>query len=324
MHTRCRFNSSALRALVAIVLLVAVHSSVMAQDPAGSVQPAAAVGPATPIVPTAQEPGLTGPPIRFTQAETKVGDRAVQRLGMHLAITTKIVQSGQVAHESAEDIRRQQQRSLDVLQVADGRAVRTKATFDLSRKQSPDQPKPDELAVLPIEGKSYLAAREGDKLTVTNLDGTIPPLEEYKLVSESLESVGQSNPLAMVLAGRELRVGQKVFVPREMAQALLGFGGPELARVHKFELTLNRVAPLAAGEAPAAVFGVVVEVRPEDADDYAVHLSGEMAVEPATCRLASVDIAGPVHVSTIERTPLGIYQYTMDGQLKVAIRTQYE
>jgi len=261
--------------------------------------------------------------VRFAQRETQVGDQVVQRFGLQLAIDTKIVQSGQIAHESSATMRRQQQRTVEVLEVAEGRAVKARATFDLSRRQSPEQAASEELAPLPIEGKTYFMSRDGDKLSVTRPDGTIPPLEEYKLVAESLESVGQPNPLALVLAGRELRVGQRVFVPREMAQSLLGFGSPELARVHRFELTLNRLVPLADGVAPVAIFGVVIEVRPEDADDYAVQLAGEMAVELASCRLASVDLAGPVHVSTIERTALGIYQYTMSGQLSVAIRSQF-
>ncbi len=306
--------------------LLVVVVSALAADLAGTrAQEATSplVQPATAVVPATPDAAPLGPAVRFEQQETRVGDRAVQRLGLHLAIATKIVQSGQVAHESSADLRRQQQRTIDVLEVADGRAVKAKATFDLSRRQSPDDQAPAELKLLPIDGKSYLMSRDGDKLTVTDLEGGIPPLAEYKLVAESLESVGQPNPLAVVLAGRELRVGQRVFVPRDLAQALLGFGSPELARIHRFELTLNRLAPLVDGAEPVAIFGVVIEVRPEDADDYAVHLSGELAVEPATCRLASIDLAGPVNVTTIERTAMGIYQQSLSGQLRVAIRSNF-
>jgi hypothetical protein len=300
-----------------IALLAPPRDARAQQPPATAVQPAAASAPAE------QPPAeLSGPPIQFEQVETQVGDRAVQRFGMHLAITTKIVQSGQVAHESSADLRRQQQRTIDVLAVAGGRAVKARATFDVSRRQTPDDAKP-QLAPLPIEGKSYLMSREGDKLTVTDLDGKMPPLEEFKLVSESLASVGQPNPLAAILAGRAMRVGQRVFVPREMAQALLGFGSPELAEVQRFELTLHRLASLEQGGAPVAVFAVAIDVQPEQAGEYAIRLNGEMAVEPATCRLASLDLAGPVQVSTVERTGMGSYEYTMNGQLRVATRTQF-
>jgi hypothetical protein len=262
--------------------------------------------------------------VRFEPRETRVGDRVVQRLGLHLAVTTRIVQSGQVAHESASDMRRQQQRTIDVLEVAEGRAVRARASFEVSRRQSPEQGDAPKLIALPIEGKTYLMAREGDKLIVTDPDGAIPPLEEYTLASESLEGVGKPNPLALVLAGREVAIGQRLFVPREMAQALLGFGSPELAHVHRFELTLDRLAPAReAGASQLAVFRASIEVKPDGEDSLAVQLQGEMAVEPDGCSLASVDLAGPVHVSTIERTQLGIYQYSMSGELRVAIRSQF-
>jgi hypothetical protein len=303
---------------VLVVLAGVTHPSSLSADeiPAGAVQPASAT-------PDSAGDAPSGPAVRFTHAETRVGDRAVQRIGLQMSITTKIIQSGQVAHESAADLRRQQQRTIDVLEVAEGRAVRARATFDVSRRQAPDQDDPKKLTVLPIEGKSYLMARKDDNLAVTDLEGAIPPLEEYTLVAESLESVGKPNPLVEVLAGRVFRVGQRVLVPRETAKLLLDFGAPDLARVHRFELTLDRLTPLADGSEPAAVFRVAIEVRPEDADDYTMHLSGEMAVEPATCRVASIDLAGPVQVSTIERTPLGIYQYTMGGELRVAIRSQF-
>jgi hypothetical protein len=305
-------------ALATGVAFAAPHQTIRADEaPAGAVQPAAASAPAESATPP------VGPAVHFEQVETRVGDRAVQRFGMQLAITTKIVQSGQVAHESTDELRRQQQRTIDVLAVSGGRAVKAKATFDVSKQQTPDQPKP-ELAKLPIEGKSYLMARDGDKLTVTDLDGHMPPLDEYKLASESLASVGQPNPLAAILAGREVRIGQRVFVPREMAQSLLGFGSPELAVIQRFELTLNRVAPIEEGGAPVAVFAFVIDVQPEKANEYAIHLSGEMAVEPATCRLASVDLAGPVNVSTVEHTGMGSYQYTMTGQLRLATRSQFD
>jgi hypothetical protein len=244
------FVRGGLLVLVAVSALATNPASARAQDATPPL-----VLPASASVPTTPAAAPLGPAVRFEQQETHVGDRAVQRLGLHLALTTKIVQSGQVAHESSADLRRQQQRTIDVLAVAEGRAVNAKATFDLSRRQSPDQPALAELKPLPIEGKSYLMSRDGDKLTVTDLEGRIPPLDEYKLVAESLESVGQPNPLAVVLAGRELRVGQRVFVPRDMAQALLGFGSPELARIHRFELTLNRLAPLVEGAEPVAIFG---------------------------------------------------------------------
>jgi hypothetical protein len=281
----------------------------------------AAVAPASLLAPVTSP--VAGQVVRFRQRPTVVGDRVKQRLGVHLALTTKITQSGQVAHESDSEMRRQQQRVLEVLEVVDGRAVRAKASFPLSRRQSPENANPDELSVQPIEGKTYLMQREGDKLHVTDLDGHIPPLEEYKLAAESLENVGKPNPLAMLLVDRHVMVGQRILVPRDMVQQLLGFDDP-VGSVRRFELTLLRVEP-ADEQYPAerALFQSGIEIVPNDSSPLTISLKGEMVIETETCRLASVELAGPVSLSTIERTAGGIFQYSAGGELQLAIRSQY-
>ncbi len=289
-----------------------------AQSPVANdfaVEPAAAtVSAATPAA---------GKVVRFRQRPTVSGDRVEQRLGVQLALSTKITQSGQTAHESDSEMRRQQQRVLEVLEAVDGRAVKAKASFPLGRRQSPENTNPDELSVQPIEGKTYLMHRDGDKLHVTDLDGHIPPLEEYKLVAESLENVGKPNPLAVLLVDRHVLVGERILVSRDLVEQLLGFEDP-VGSVRRFELTLLRVEP-ADDQYPAdrAVFQSGIEIVPNDASPLTISLKGEMVVETETCRLASVELAGPVSLSSIERTAGGIFQYSAGGELRLAIRSQY-
>jgi hypothetical protein len=304
--------------LVVVALLLAADALRAQETLDGAVTPATAHTPLGGDLPTAATK------IHFEAAPTSVGDRVVQRIGMQMAVTTKIIQSGQVANESSSEIRRQQQRTIEVLEVADGRAAKARASFEVSRRVTPNDAGATEPITQPIEGKSYLVTRRGGELTVTDLEGRMPPLEEYKLASESLSGVGQPNPLAQLLAGQDVAVGQPMVVPRETASQLLGLNSPELAQVHRFELTLVRMStPADATDAPLAVFRASIIMKPESDDALAVTLNGELAVEPATCRLASVDLAGPVHVTTIERTPLGMYQHSTAGELRVAIRSQF-
>ena len=176
------------------------------------------------VVPT----GIEGKPqvVRFRQTPASVGDHVTQSLNVDLGLTTKITQSGQTAHESSNRMRREQQRTIEVTEVAAGRATKAKATFKVSRRQTPESSKPEELVTQPIEGKSYLMSRDGDRVVVTNLDGATPPEEEARLVAESLENVGKANPFATLLVDRPMTVGQRVLVPRDVVQSLLGFEGP--------------------------------------------------------------------------------------------------
>lgn len=313
-------NSSALvlRSILATAF-VAASPALRAEDAAeGGVQPATAQAP------VADGAALPAATVHFTAAPTQVGDRVVQRLGLQMAVTTKIVQSGQVANESSTQLRRQQQRTIDVLEVAEGRATKARASFEVCRRQLPDNPDPTKLTPQPIEGKSYLIVRKGDELNVTDAEGRMPPLEEYTLVAEALDGVGKPNPLTTLLDGRDVAVGQPWLVPREIAQSLLGLGSPELAEVHRFELTLVRVAAPADGMGSnLAVFRAAIVMKPATEEGLAIDLNGELAVEPTTCRLAAVDLAGPVHATTIERTRLGMFQHSASGELRAAIRSQF-
>jgi hypothetical protein len=71
------------------------------------------------------------------------------------------------------------------------------------------------------------------------------------------------------------------------------------------------------------VFETKIEIVPNDTSPLAITLEGEMVVETETCRLASVNLTGPVQLSSIERTAGGIFQYSAGGELKLAIRSEY-
>ena len=294
-----------LRPLVAFVLLAAAVPA-LAQSP---------------VAPT--ETDAKSPLVRFKQAPASVGDQVTQRLNVDLGLTTKITQSGQTAHESSNRMRREQERTIEVLEVAEGRATKAKATFIVSRRQTPESSKPEELVTQPIEGKSYLMSREGDRVVITGLDGATPTEEETRLVAESLENVGKPNPFASLLVNRPMAVGQRVLVPRDVVQSLLGFEGP-IGSVHRFELTLLRVEPATAERpSPVGVFQAAIEVRPNDDSPLSITLNGEMFVETETCRLTEVKMVGPVQLSSIERTAGGIFQFSAGGELHLAIRSDY-
>ncbi|RIK77595.1 MAG: hypothetical protein DCC67_12475 [Planctomycetota bacterium] len=300
-------------ALVLLALAVVPHGYAQAGEPPGTTLRA------TPVTP----PGAAPQTVRFQQQPTQAGDRAVQSLAIELGLTTRITQSGQIAHESQSTMRREQRRTLEVLEVSEGRATKTRATFDYSRRQSPEGPHPAELARQPIEGKSYLAIRIGDELSITDLSGAVPPAEELKLVAESLENVGKPNPLASLLVNRQVAVGERIFVPRDLVQELLGFEDP-IGAVRKFELTLRRIEPAdAATAATRAVFDAALLIVPNDASPLSIQLAGVIAVEVDTCRLAHVELKGPVQLSSIERTRGGIFQYSAGGELNLAIASQY-
>ncbi len=293
--------------------------------PAARAQTAIATDAAViPAAAVAAAPATPHEVVRFRQQPAAIGDRVIQRLGVHLGLATKITQSGQTAHESTNEMRRQQQRTIEVLEAKDGRAAKARASFQVSRRQSPENADPKELTAQPIEGKTYLMSREDGQLKITDPAGDIPPLEEYKLAAESLDNVGKPNPLAELLIAKPVVVGQRILIPREVVQTLLGFQEP-IGSVRRFEITLNRVEPATnENPSPQAIFQTAIEIIPNDKSPLSINLAGEMAIETETCRLISVKLNGPVQISSIERTGGGIFNFSATGELKLAIRSQFD
>lgn len=308
--------------LLSLLTTQGVATIAMAETPAVTTSPTSAVIPATATA-LAPTDAAKGQVVRFRQQAGSVGDRVVQSLNVDLGLTTKITQSGQTAHESSNRMRREQQRTIEVLEVVDGRTTRARASFQTSRRQTPESATPEELVTQPIEGKSYLMVRDGEKLIITDGAGATPPEEEIKLVTESLENVGKPNPLAALLVDRHVTVGQRILVPRDIVQPLLGFDGP-MGSVHRFELTLLRVEPAPeANGSPLAIFQTTIQITPNDESPLTITLNGEMHVETETCRLTTVEMKGPVQLSSIERTAGGIFQFSAGGELTLAIRSNY-
>lgn len=299
-----------MRISLSVVMVFVAVASARADE---AVQPASAVAPAA-----------ARPSVQFEQRAIQPGDSVRQSIDVAMTVDTQIVQSGQVAHKSHDEIRRKQERVIDVLEAADGRATRFRATFPLSWRHSPTEGTANEGATQPIEGKTYFATRVGDELTITDEAGAAPPEAELKLVRESLENLGKPNPLATLLAGKRLSVGDKILVPRDLVKEIMGLGN-QVGSVRRFEMTLVRLQleGEGAGAKPQAVFDARIEIAPNEDSPLSMHIKGRMLLEPETCRLSRAGFSGPVGLSSIERTAGGIFQYSASGELTIATRSEY-
>lgn len=309
--------------IVAMLVIARAAAGQTAYDPA--VAPAAATEPA-PLPPVAPpEPAQV---VRFGRRPVQVGDTAQQQIAIGLDLMSRYTQSGQVANESQTTLRREQLRRIEVTAVADEKIEKATITFDRSRKQAPENPDPNELAMQPVEGKTYYAQRRDKTMLVTDSSGAIPPLEEFELVADVAQNLAKPNPLAQLLVERPIAVGERLLVPREAAAAVLGLRD-QVGTIKRFELTLERVEPTPAAPSaggptsPVAVFSAKIETTPSDTTPMEFTLTGTVAVEVDTCRTVEAAFHGPVQMSTVERTRGGIFQFSAAGDLTVSIRSQY-
>jgi hypothetical protein len=260
-------------------------------------------------------PSRTGQLVAFAPATTIVGEKVLQRVGMELNLHTVIKQDGKVAHDGTTSLRRRQERTIEVLEVVQGRARKAKVTYTLSRVMSPENNEPTTEITQPVEGQSYLITRDGERLLVTESDGSIPTQKEFELVVNSMDTFGQPNPLAEFLLSRQIRVGESVEIPQHIAGVMMGLDS--LGEVQKFELLLSEVKSINGKECAVFVATILAQGKPEN--PLKVEAGGNVVIELATCRTLEATLTGPLALqSTDQKT-----EYSATGDLLLAIRSQY-
>jgi hypothetical protein len=253
--------------------------------------------------------------VKFSQQPTAIGECLSQRVGMELNIHTVIKQSGQVAHDGNTALRRRQERQIEVLEVTEGRARQARVSYQLSRSLSPENENPTDEFAQPVEGKAYLVSRSNDRLIVTELDGAIPPRQEYDVVVESMESFGLSNPLGEYLLSQDIHVGDRLQVPNHLASKMMGFDS--LGEVQKFELQLTELKNFEGRECAVFVADIAALGKPEN--PLHVQAQGKVVIEIDTCRTLEATLQGPISFLSSEQQT----EFSATGEVLLAIRSQY-
>ena len=333
---KCRGSSARLSLFAALVtgfISIGFVSTALA-DPPADVQPASLTQPLTQsaLGDLGGGKGLSGVDrtiashsVPFAQLPTRVGDRVGQEVQVELNLHATIIQSGQVANQSRQVIHRRQDRGIEVLEVARGRVHRAHVTYltcrQLRREAPPDQdPTEDQAISQPIEGKSYFVTRQGKQLLVTDQDGNIPPWDEYQIVAENMQTLGQPNPLAQFLLGRTFRTGERIVLPQSLAEQLLGLNEP-FGKVQSFELEFMGSDTI-AGQ-PCALFNATIAAQAREQGEIGLNITGRLVIQTATCRTVTAELAGPVQMAAEEKTRHGSFQYRATGDMHLSIHSTY-
>ena len=288
------------------------------------------IEPASYTAPVALPPTDAAVEVLFSLQAAQVGDRVAQSVDVDLQMQTSITQAGQQANQSEVSLKRRQQRFIEVLEVVEGRVRRAQVTFPLCRvtttervsssKQGNPEQEPEQEVVQAVEKKSYLVTRQGEQLLVTEADGGLPTKAEFEIVLTSLQNLGLPNPLMKFLLGRTIQVGERLQLPLEIAEQMMGFG-EQLGKVEQFELELKSVQQI-DGQ-PCAVFASTIEAVGKPVNPIRIRAFGQLVIQTATCRTVRAELSGPLTLSTVERTPQGSFQYSARGNMHVAIESQY-
>jgi hypothetical protein len=345
------------RLSIVAILVAAMGLPVIADQPA-EVQPATYTPSLQQPIPGALSASGGLPPrerfvdsrtVQFAQLPANVGDRVGQELYVELNLNTTITQSGQVAHQSRHVIQRRQDRGIEILEVTMGRVHRAHVTYIKSGQvrleqkpgpeqtagQSPEQTagqnpeqtagqNPEQTAgqalPSPVEGKSYFVARQGQQLLVTDQEGKIPPWDQYQVVLENMQTLGQPNPLARFLLGRKFTQGERIVLPQTLAEQLLGLNEP-FGKVQHFELELSGTE-LIDGRS-CALFTATIAAQALEHGEIGLNITGKLAIQMATCRTVAAELTGPIHMAAEEKTGQGSFLYKASGDMRLSIHSTY-
>lgn len=259
--------------------------------------------------------------VHFARVPTRVGDRVDQQVVVEMDLKTTITQSGQTAGESEDKMVRRQDRVVEVTKVTGEKFKSAQVSFPQSRLVVPgENANPDEPQV--VEGKSYVFTREGEDVKITDLAGEVPPIEEYKIVADSLKTLGTPNLLAKHLIEKQPQIGERMLVPRKVARSLFGMND-DIGAIKRFEMTFRELQTSQTSGALLALFDTKIETMPSEASPLEMSVKGQVTIEVKTCRTISATLSGPIGMSTVQPTEGGVLHYGVSGKLVMATRADY-
>lgn len=256
------------------------------------------------------------PAVTFTHRPAAKGQRVQQTLVIQLDLKTRSRQGATVLEEADTRMTRTRQRVVTTTRVESGLATGARVEYLESCLQREDDDKtPD-----PIAGKAYNCLRKGEQVQVVSAEGAMPTEAEFKLVSENMDTLGRENPLATYLSGKSVSIGQRLTVPPDVAQQLLGLKS-QLGDVRRFELTLQKIVNV-DGRA-CAEFLADLEAQRTDGSQMRLMIGGPMTIEIDTCRSVASTLSGPIGMSHSTPDPRGRLQVDSTGRLSLTVASRF-
>ena len=275
------------------------------------------LGIAVVMMATATKTALAADIVEFRYRPPQVGQHGTHEMQFQLDLNIAMRQAGKTISSEAQQLSRDQQREMTILEVTDKHATKVEVVYRKAQEIVGRGNQNGLPQTQPIEGKSYLVERHADDLIVTDLQGQAVAEEERTLVAASMQSVGRPSPLGQLLNGKKLAVGQTLRLPNEMAADVLGMKD--------------------TGGEPQNVNLMLCEVRQEDGRRLAnfdlsitlkltgggsLEIKGDLQIEPETCQIAAANFSGPVSMRE-EHGPTGhTFEVQSEGTMKVAVRSR--
>ncbi len=263
----------------------------------------------------AAAPCVAAETYRFTYRPGVVGEQSQQLVTLNLNLSVAIKKDGALVENSQRQLTRKQQRTTHVLEVNEHGPSKMKVTYQLAEKGLGVDHKPVAASAQEVSGKTYLAARVGKELVVTDERGGEVSSAEREIVAHDLATLGLPNPIGAFFNGKTFRVGQRIELPTELAKELLGFTDA-VGEVKRFEMTFAEVKQIQGST--CAVFKTAFEATSQQAGSMSMHIRGQLLLDTDSCMAAIVQLSGPVTMSETRGSGEGQYRLNTTGTLSLS------
>jgi hypothetical protein len=252
---------------------------------------------------------------RFTYRPLAVGDQAHETHRFTLDLKTIRSQNGQVVDVADHAAVRSETSLVLRLPTGQGETAKVRITYESSEQTSQSRVTAPQQTDRPVAGKTYIGIRRGEDLVITDEAGNEPPDDERDIVARSLDSLGKPNPLGTFFHGRTLQLGQRVQLPAEYTKKLLA-GWDESLADRPLEVILMGTERV-DGKLCALLH------TPPAAGGQKSPVDGKFLIELETCRVAKVDLRGPVASQERLGAPGEEFDVRRKGKLQVALHVEH-
>jgi len=257
----------------------------------------------------------------FKYQPLQAGDRAIETFHLSLDFKTVLLQDGQVMGIIDQTVDRDEHSTVLRLEAARGQSARAQISYDTSR-QTVVHGRGGEAtsANRPVAGKTYVVARAGEKLLITDPTGSSPPEEEQAMVARTMDALGKPNPFGVLLDGRTITFGEIVRLPADYTEKLLAGFDDSLAGM-PVEVML-----MGTEQVDGKVCSLLHTPPPGAGDSHAKRapIDGKFLVELDTCRVAVIELRGPISATERRGAPGQEFDRRRKGKLQVSVHIQHE
>ena len=257
----------------------------------------------------------------FARRTAHVGDQIDQELLSESSMKTSGRRENKIVEQRESVLKQRQHRTITAVEIARNRMTEADVRYIVSEREITAGTAPSRVETDPVAGHKYHCFRNGTRLMVTDDQGQLPTLAEYKIVADNMNSLGEVSPLAEFLVGKTVVVGEQISVPREVADRLLALG-QSLGKVESFHLKLTEIKTI--GQVRCAGFQAFLEATDHNEGQMRVQLEGPFAIEIDGCRLVSSDLEGPIGVAKSVVDAGSTYHMTGTGRLRISLQSLYQ